>query len=175
MGRSIQMGSVSGVSGRWIGRLCWICEVLGDTPWQQFVNTVDRVIGNIGQDMAQVSARVDTIEFAAADERVHRGCPLAPAVGASKEEILATKTYTTQRVLGEVVVYFRRAISAVQCQRSPLVERVVDRLGRVGFCRQRLELRPEPGLVGFEQRFGLLLPHTQPFGGLLARMLASMP
>jgi hypothetical protein len=83
MGRSIQMGSVSGVSGRWIGRLCWICEVLGDTPWQQFVNTVDRVIGNIGQDMPQVSARVDTIEIAAADERVHRSCPLAPAVGAS--------------------------------------------------------------------------------------------
>jgi hypothetical protein len=90
MGRSIQIGSVCGVSGRWIGRLGWICEVLGDTPWQQFVNTVDRVIGNTGQDMAQVSARVDTIEFAAADERVHRGCPLAPTIGTGKHKIFSS-------------------------------------------------------------------------------------
>jgi hypothetical protein len=72
-----------------------VFQVSGDAPGQQFVNAVDRVIGDAGQHVAQVSARVDTIEFAAADERVHRGCPLAPAVGAGKEEILATTQNST--------------------------------------------------------------------------------
>ena len=68
----------------------WVSQVSRNAPGQQFVNAVYRVIGDAGQHVAQVGARIDTIEFAAADERVHRGCPLAPAVGASKEEILSS-------------------------------------------------------------------------------------
>src|ERR1700693_2168115 len=86
----------------------------------------------------------------------------------SKHKIFPSQAYTTQRIFRDVVVYLDGAVVTVQRQRGPLVERVVDRLGRVGLRRQRLELRPEPGLVDFEQRFGLLLPHTQPFGRRLA-------
>jgi hypothetical protein len=48
------------------------------------------VISDTGQDMGQVGTRVNTVEFACADERVHRGRALAPTVRAGKQEILSS-------------------------------------------------------------------------------------
>jgi hypothetical protein len=70
--------------------LGWILQVCVNAPGQQFVNAVDWMIGNTGQHVAQVSARVDAIEFARRNQRVHRRRPLAAAVGAGKEEVLAS-------------------------------------------------------------------------------------
>jgi hypothetical protein len=74
-----------------------VFQVSGDAPGQQFVNAVDRVIGDAGQHVAQVSARVDTIEFAAADERVHRGCPLAPLSEPAKRKFLRLRRIPRSR------------------------------------------------------------------------------
>ena len=81
---------MSAASVSWIEWFNWIAQELRNAPRQQLVNTVDRMIGDMGQDMAQVSARVDTVEFAGSDERVHRRCTLAPAVGSSEEEIFSS-------------------------------------------------------------------------------------
>jgi len=89
------------------------------------------MIGDMSQDMAQISAWVDIVEFAGSDERVHRSGALTPAIGSGKEEVFSAKAYTTQRILREVVVYFHHAIIAVQRECGPLIERVVDRLGRL--------------------------------------------
>ena len=105
--------------------------MLGDTPWQRLVDAVDRMVSDARQDMGQVGTQIDAVEFAGANERVHGGRPLAPAVGAGEEEIFSIEAHATQRILGEVVVYFQRAIITVQRQRASLIERVVDRLGRI--------------------------------------------
>lgn len=68
----------------------WILQVFGNAPGQQFVNAVDWMIGNTGEHVAQVSEWIDAIEFARRDQRVHRRRPLAAAVGAGKEEVLAS-------------------------------------------------------------------------------------
>jgi hypothetical protein len=48
------------------------------------------VLGDVSKHVGQISAWNDTIEFATADERIHCGCPLAPAVGAAEHQILAS-------------------------------------------------------------------------------------
>ena len=140
-----------------------------DAPRQQFVYAVDRVISDIGQNMGQVSTRVDTIEFAAPDERVHRCSPLAPAIGTDEHKIFSSEADAAQRVFREIIVYLDRAVIAVQDQRGPLIQRVVDRLGRLRLGRQCFELGPKPGFVGIEQRPGLFLSRAQP----LVRRLAA--
>ena len=49
-------------SGAPIRRLWRSVQLPGDTPGQQFVNAVDRMISDNAQDVTQVSTRVDTIE-----------------------------------------------------------------------------------------------------------------
>ena len=44
----------------------------------------------MGHDVFEVGARVDPVELARADQTVHRGSPLAPAIGAGEQEVLAT-------------------------------------------------------------------------------------
>jgi len=44
----------------------------------------------MGQDVFEVGARVDPVELARADQTVHRGSPLAPAIGAGEQEVLAS-------------------------------------------------------------------------------------
>ncbi len=126
----------------------------------QFTTARD-MIGDSCQDMGQVSTRIDTVEFAASDQRIHRCGPLAPAIGACEEEILSTQAHTTQRVFRDVVIYFDGTIVAVQHERIPLVQGVVDGLGRIRLCRQRLEFFPQPRAVALKQRLCLLLSHTQ--------------
>jgi hypothetical protein len=47
------------------------------------------MIGDMSQDMAQISAWVDIVEFAGSDERVHRSGALTPAIGSGKEEVFS--------------------------------------------------------------------------------------
>ncbi len=49
------------------------------------------MIGDMSQDMAQISAWVDIVEFAGSDERVHRSGALTPAIGSGKEEVFSAK------------------------------------------------------------------------------------
>lgn len=58
-------------------------------PGQQIADPIDRVIRYVRQHIAQISLRIDAIEFGTADERVHRGGALAAAVGAQEHKILA--------------------------------------------------------------------------------------
>jgi hypothetical protein len=82
----------------------------------------------------------------------------------ANKKIFPAQAYTTQRVLRDVVVDLERAVVAIQRQGAPLLQRVVDRLGRIGLRRQCFELCPEPRFVDLKQRFGFLLPYSQPFG-----------
>jgi len=48
------------------------------------------VISDVGQDVFQVGTRVDSVELARPDQAIHRGGPLAPAVGADEQIIFAS-------------------------------------------------------------------------------------
>ncbi len=64
-------------------------QLVDHIPRQQFVDAGDDVISDVGQDVFQIGARVDAIEFARSNQAVHRGSPLAPAVGTSEQEVLS--------------------------------------------------------------------------------------
>ena len=52
-------------------------ELRGAVPGQEVVDPVDRMIGDAGQDMAQPSLGVNTVELGRADQRVDgSGTPL---------------------------------------------------------------------------------------------------
>jgi hypothetical protein len=89
-------------------------QLIGHAPWQGLVDTIDFVIGDMGRGIVQLSTWVDVVQRAGADQRLHRGCPFAAAVGTSKQEILPTRTHATQRVLRNVVVDIERTVFAVQ-------------------------------------------------------------
>lgn len=67
-------------------------DLTSHIPRQQIGKLIDRVIGDVCQDMAQIRLRINTIELGADDERVHRGRTFAAVVGTQEQEILAPKT-----------------------------------------------------------------------------------
>jgi hypothetical protein len=65
-------------------------QFVSHIPRQQFVDAGDLVISDVGQDVFQVGTRVDSVELARPDQAIHRGGPLAPAVGADEQIIFAS-------------------------------------------------------------------------------------
>ena len=51
-------------------------------PGQEFVEPVDRVLGDTGQDVGQPGLRIDVVHFGRDDDAVHRGGALSAAIGA---------------------------------------------------------------------------------------------
>nr|SPD48935.1 protein of unknown function [Cupriavidus taiwanensis]SPD49088.1 protein of unknown function [Cupriavidus taiwanensis] len=59
-------------------------QLSGDVPRQEFVDPVDGMVGDVGQDVTQIGLRIDAVEFAGPNERVHGGRTLAATVGAGE-------------------------------------------------------------------------------------------
>ena len=57
-------------------------DLRGAVPGQEGVNPVDRMVGDVGQHMAQPGFGVDTIELGGADQRVNHAGALAATVAA---------------------------------------------------------------------------------------------
>lgn len=70
-----------------------ICDLLGDTPRQQVVELADSVVSNSLDDEAQISFRVEVVEFRRADQAVNRCGTLAAGIRTGKQEILASQRY----------------------------------------------------------------------------------
>jgi len=51
-------------------------------PGQEFVEPVDRVLGDTGQDVGQPGLRIDVVQFGRDDDAVHDGGALSAAIGA---------------------------------------------------------------------------------------------
>ena len=62
-------------------------ELRGASPGQEGVNPVDRMVGDVGQHMAQPGFGVDTIELGGADQRVDRRSPFAATVRTGEQVI----------------------------------------------------------------------------------------
>jgi hypothetical protein len=66
--------------------------VYGDeVPGEQFVDAVYRVLGDAGQDLAEIAFGIESIEFRRSDQRVDCGSSFAAGVGATKKVVLASK------------------------------------------------------------------------------------
>jgi len=72
-------------------------------PGQQLVQPSSRVIGNPAQHVGEPSLWIDIVELGGGDQGVHRRSPLAAAIGAGEEPVLATDGNAAQRPLGGVV------------------------------------------------------------------------
>lgn len=55
-----------------------------DIPGQQIINPIDRMVGDIGEDVAQIGFGIDAVHACPTDERVHGGGMLATAVSAQE-------------------------------------------------------------------------------------------
>jgi hypothetical protein len=58
----------------------------GEVPGEQFVDAVYRVLGDAGQDLAEIAFGIESIEFRRSDHRVDCGSSFAAGVRASAEE-----------------------------------------------------------------------------------------
>src|SRR6184192_3415164 len=101
------------------------------------------MIGNARQYVGEVVLRVETVEFGAFDQGVHRRGAPAASMGAGEEVILAADRDAAQRALGRVVVEREPAVVEAAHQRGPARPHVAERGGELGFARQ-----VAPGLVG---------------------------
>lgn len=61
--------------------------MLSNGPGQQFVDLADRMVGDVGQHVAQVRLGVDAVELAGADQGVDCGSALATAVRAAESTL----------------------------------------------------------------------------------------
>ena len=78
-------------------------SVGGEVPGQQFGDAVDRVIGDAREHVAQVGFGIEAVELGRADQAVDRGGALAAGIGAAKQVVLATQSYSAQGPLGCVM------------------------------------------------------------------------
>src|SRR5271168_4560738 len=60
----------------------------GPVPGEQFVDAIDRVVGDAGDDVGEPSLGVDAVEASGPYERVHYGGSTAAFVGAGEEVVL---------------------------------------------------------------------------------------
>ena len=57
---------------------------MSDIPRQQIINPIDRMVGDIGEDVAQVGFGIYAVHSCGTDERVHSSCAFAAAVSTQK-------------------------------------------------------------------------------------------
>ena len=80
-------------------------------PRQEFGNLAGWVVGDKGEDVAKVTQRVEAVELAGFDQRIHRGGATAPGIGPGEEIVSATDRDTAQGAFGRVVVEAKRPSS----------------------------------------------------------------
>jgi len=88
-------------------------------PRRQLADAVDLVIGNAGEDVAQIGFGVEVVELGGFDEGVDGGGALTAGIGSCEEIVLAAESDAADGALGGVVVIstrpsWRKRLSAPQ-------------------------------------------------------------
>src|SRR5258708_34576862 len=85
-----------------LSRSCLCCafvyglQASGEVPRQELLDTVDGMIGDVGQHMSQIGLRIEAVELGRTDEGVEDGGTFSSALGAG-EGIVATHNATPAR------------------------------------------------------------------------------
>lgn len=75
----------SGIRRQWAGLFA---ELVGYAPGQEFVDAIDFMVSYVGQYKVRVNTRIDAVQLAGANQRIHRGGTFATRVSAG-EQIVA--------------------------------------------------------------------------------------
>ena len=111
-----------GLSGLgWFGLECG-----SDVPGQQFLDAIDRMVGDRRQDRAQVECRIEAIQFGGSDEAVERCSSMAAGVGTHKEVVFPADRDGTQCPFRGVVVDLQLSVVQVARECAPVRERIAD-------------------------------------------------
>jgi hypothetical protein len=94
-------------------------EFRREVPGQEFLDAVDRMIGDAGQHVSEIGFGIETVEFGAADQGVDRGGALAAGIGTGEQVVLPTQSDGAQGAFGGVVVDLDGAVVHVTQQRIP--------------------------------------------------------
>lgn len=70
-------------------------ELSGNDPRYEFVDAVDRVVGDACEDVAQIRLRIDAIEFCGANQTVNCGSTFTTRVCSSEQIVAATMPIST--------------------------------------------------------------------------------
>src|SRR3982751_7034234 len=97
------------------GRKFW----KGDVPGQQVVNTINRIVRDAREHMAEVGLRINTVELGRADQTVDRSRSFATGISAGKQVVLSPNRDGTQRSFRRVVIDLEMSVIAVAHQRGP--------------------------------------------------------
>ena len=111
------------------------------------------MIGDAGEDVAQVGLGIEPVELRALDQAVEGGRALGAAVRAGEEVVLAPDRDAAQRTLGRVVVE-RELPTVVEGagERWPARQHVVEGAGQLGTAGELRKDRLGPGLQRLRQR-----------------------
>ena len=96
-----------------LGLWCYVDLGKLDVPGQEFFDSIDRVVGNPGEHVAEVGFWIDPVQFRSSNQAIHRGGTFASGVGSGKQKVLPAQGDTTQSTFGRVVVDFQVAIGAI--------------------------------------------------------------
>jgi hypothetical protein len=108
------------------------------------------VIGDAGEDVAEIALRVEAVELGGLDEGEDAGGAVAALVRSGEEPVLAAEGDRADGALGGVVVDFDATVVEVSGERRPAGEGVADGLGDGALGRDAGEVGLEAELQGFD-------------------------
>src|SRR5260370_21302964 len=95
----------------------------GEVPGEQFVDPVDRMVGDAGQNPAEIAFGIESVEFRRSDQRVDGRSAFATGVRATKKVVLSSEGDGAKRPFGRRVVDLQQSIVDIACERTPVRER----------------------------------------------------
>ena len=131
---------------------CWLA-----VPGQQFVDAIDRMVGDACEDVAQICLRIASVQFCGFDERVHGGGPDAAGIGAGEQVVLARQSERPDRPLDCIVGHFQAPVCRVARQRGPARQGITDRFRERALATDLAQCLLQKGLQFGEKRNGVLL------------------
>lgn len=105
----------------------------GPVPGQELVDAVYRVVGDTGEDVAEIGEGIDAVQLACIDQAVDDGGALTSVVGTGEQPVLAAEGDTPERILGAVIVDLQAVILSIAGQRHPVAQGIAESLGEPPF------------------------------------------
>lgn len=132
-------------------------------PRQKFVDALCGMVRQSGENVGKPSLRVDVIQLASLDQRVH--CRSAPAagVGTCKRPVLPADGYAAQRTFGGIVGEADSAVVEEAHEGVPTREAVGDGLGDVALGGDAIALLDEPDMKRGDQGLDMFTPDDKAF------------
>ena len=136
--------------------------LLAPVPGHQFIELLDGMAGDTGEDVGQPGLGIDVVELGGDDEAVHEGGTVAATIGAGEQPGFPAKGDATQGSFGGIVAEADAAVVEESGEGVPTLEHVIDGAGDVGVARQLTPFLAHPCFERGDQRRGLFVANGKP-------------